>query len=271
MRLQHRSERGLSQFALLTVVGSVALGGAIGVGARLATVEGSRATFALTPVAYATCPEGVEIGQFHRGDRVLSTGRDASGDWLEVRDPGELGGRVWVEAQFVVADGATGGLPVRECAASSTAPTTSTTQPAFPGVPGTGGGPGGTGGPPATDTTGPTIGAIGASQAEIWEFASGLNSPCNTIEKTRTMLSVSISDPSGVAGATHAWSFPGHSGGDGLAASGGSWQIGPFDYGTIANNTVATITVTVTAQDARGNSSSASRTVALHSASECIG
>ena len=284
MRRENRSERGASQLLVLVVMGALLLGGVLGVGGRLASLESSGGTLALTPVGYAACPGGSEIGQFHRGDRVLSTGRNKVGNWLEVRDPGALGSRVWVEAKFVVPDGATNGLPVRECAATATTPTAPTalttpttataptTQPGSPALPGPGGGPGG-GGPGGSggvaDTTGPHLDTIGASPGEIWEHNDSLAHQCSST--TTSVLSVPISDPSGVSSASFTWSYPGHSGSGSLSNAGGTWTgtLGRFDEDAIPDFTVYDVTVTVTAVDRLGNSSTRSRTVKLHSSDEC--
>jgi hypothetical protein len=58
-----------------------------------------------------------------------------------------------------------------------------------------------------------------------------------------------------------------------MTLSSGSYRatLGSFAYLTVPDGTVGQIGVTVIATDTRGNTSTASITVPLHSASECIG
>ena len=65
-------------------------------------------------VAYR-CPAEGEVATFVSGDRVYATGRDASGAWLEVRDPLALEARVWVEIAAVEPDRSFDGLPEHDC------------------------------------------------------------------------------------------------------------------------------------------------------------
>ena len=65
--------------------------------------------------SYFDCPDGTAIGAFGRGDRVLITGRDDSGDWAEVRSPEAANARVWMRSRQVLADRDTTGLPVVGC------------------------------------------------------------------------------------------------------------------------------------------------------------
>src|SRR5690606_8546036 len=56
------------------------------------------------PVEYHACPGSGAAGRLHRGDRVLVTGVDADGTWLQLRSPLDPHDRVWVPAAVVTAD-----------------------------------------------------------------------------------------------------------------------------------------------------------------------
>ena len=94
---------GLLVGALLGVTGAVSLLGETGTVADAANAS------------YFDCPDGTAIGAFGRGDRVLITGRDDSGDWAEVRSPEAANARVWMRSRQVLADRDTTGLPVVGC------------------------------------------------------------------------------------------------------------------------------------------------------------
>src|SRR5690606_40707063 len=53
---------------------------------------------------YYLCPATAEAGEVHDGDRVLVTGVDESGNWLEIRDPERVEARVWVQREYVDPD-----------------------------------------------------------------------------------------------------------------------------------------------------------------------
>lgn len=278
--MSKRRERGAVSIAALVLGGLATVGVAAGAGVALGGGDDDAAALPLTRVGFYACAGDPEpIGDFHRGDRVVATGRDDSGDWLEVRGP-DLSSRVWVPARFVVADAATGELPAAECtseadgAANEDAGANAATpddpqSPAAPGAPGSSGGSGGSGGGPR-DTGGPAIGAISATPADIYEQFGGGSSQC--INQVTSTITVPISDPSGVTSASFAWSFPGANGSGALSGS-GTYQgsLGPFPYGAYAVPSGGVdVTVTVTATDGAGNTSTGSRTVRLHSAEECI-
>src|SRR5690606_29112821 len=64
---------------------------------------------------YYLCPATAEAGEVHDGDRVLVTGVDESGNWLEIRDPQSLEARVWVQREYVDPDRDLD-VPVAPCA-----------------------------------------------------------------------------------------------------------------------------------------------------------
>ena len=63
---------------------------------------------------YFSCPGLTQLGELHRGDRVLVTGRDLSGRWAEIRSPLSLDERAWVRLGLLDLDEAAS-LLVRDC------------------------------------------------------------------------------------------------------------------------------------------------------------
>jgi len=250
-----RGVRGAIALTQLLVAGTIVAGGA-GAGVALdqtgvfgggdETVEVS-----LDAVSVYDCPDGAESGEVHRGDRVLATGRDGSGAWIEIRDPRDLGARVWVKAPYLVPDADLSGLDVRDCEEVEVALPTTTTAPSDGG-----GGGGGT----AADTTGPTISGVSANPNEIWETFPSL---CGEMAKQST-ITASASDPAGIASLTASWAFGPVNQTKNIPA-----QFGPFPYLTVPDNTQPTITITITARDTHGNTRTATTTVVVHSAAQC--
>src|SRR5690606_2382536 len=102
------------------VAGIVAVGGGVGyaIGSSEVVDIGSGGTVHLPHAAatYHACPDAGPLGQLHRGDRVLLTGVDETGEWFELRSPIDLLDRVWVRASVVTPDaGAVTDLPERTC------------------------------------------------------------------------------------------------------------------------------------------------------------
>ena len=184
---------------------------------------------------------------------------------MEVCDPSEA-----VPFSYLVPDADLSGLDVRECAvdeqqaaAPTTLPGTPETLP--PGVTTTTRRAGGGGGPapgPAPDTAGPAISGVSANPSEIWET---FPNTCTGRAKQST-ISASASDPSGVSSLTASWAFSAINETKNIPA-----QFGPFPDNTIANNTQVNVTITITARDSRGNTSTATTTVVLHSVEQCFG
>jgi len=252
-------ERGAITIAAVLLAAGVAAGG-VGAGVALerSGVFGGgdeTATVSLDAVSTFDCPDGAAVGELHRGDRVLATGRDASDDWVEIRDPYDLPARVWVAARHLVPDRDLAGLDERECStgderspipsATSDAPapdvTTTTRTAAVPA-------------PAPTDVTGPAIGAVGAQPALI--FTSG-----GACTNTTSIVTVGVSDPSGVQSVAVSWVVPGGASGTGTP-EGGGFRVGPqpFSPNLPANTPV---TLTITARDGAGNQSQAANTTAL--------
>lgn len=190
-------------------------------------------------VEYHDCPGTGPAGRFHRGDRVLITGRDEAGTWVEVRSPVDALDRVWIPAAVVTPDadlevpvvddctlddGTTlelaGGEIVTTTTTDTTLPdeeTTTTTEGPSPSAPPATAPPPAPGpstptptAPPVTpppapsDTTGPTITSIQRTVPLI--RAGGYNEFCTATALTSDVSAV-VTDPSGVASVVATWSF----------------------------------------------------------------
>lgn len=203
---------------------------------------------ALDSVPFAACPGGGTLGELHRGDRVLATARDESGDWFQVRDPRDLDARVWVRAPYVVPDEDVADLPVAGCedrgtvafgaAPTSTTTTTTTTVPGSTTTTAPG------------DTTPPDIGTITATPTTIYD------SPCSLA--TTSVVRVSVTDTAGVAEVRIAWAIQSGPAGSKLASLvSGEYQatIGPFPA-PVGPTLPKPVGLTVTAKDAFGNTKS---------------
>jgi hypothetical protein len=94
----------------LVVAGAAAVGAvgvALGTSGAIDLFDDGAAPPVETPgggVPYASCPGTVEVGRLRGGDRVYLTGRDESGDWVELRSPVDQIERVWVRADVVEPD-----------------------------------------------------------------------------------------------------------------------------------------------------------------------
>ena len=273
------AERGAVQPFVLLLLGAIAAGGIAGGAFLVATgSDSSVAGIARDELVYYSCPNQGELGKVHRGDRILATARDASGDWLEIRDPHDLDRRVWVLTRFVVPDAKTDALPQSGCedrgqVALGTPMTGAGTPPTTrAGTPPTSAGSSGGGGSTATtktaDTTPPTIGALSATPTPIMENGS----TCAASPKT-SLIRVAVSDAGGVAQVHISWVVKTTSGSAVASLVGGQYQIqlGPFPVGTNDPGTSAPVSLTVSARDAAGNtapSTAPSSTLVLQ---DCFG
>lgn len=125
--------------------------------------------------------------------------------------------------------------------------------------------------PTTTDTTGPTLGVVTATVFDLTAVSSGSGvckqPPTYTASyPTSATVSVSASDPSGVTAVTFTWSSGSASGGGGMSPSGGGWAatVGPLDpsaapLGGSTGEVTYPLSVTVTATDAGGHTSSTTR------------
>lgn len=281
---------------------AVALGGAAGagllVGAVLgltggASLVGEPTVLADAAVAsYYDCPDGDALGTVTRGDRVFITGRDASGDWAEIRSPNAPNSRVWMRARQVLPDGATDDLPVFACnvpveviavavtttteasdtTATTEAPQTTTATTAAPPTTGTTAPP-----PPPPDTTPPSIGQQQASPGTIWEQDGGVfNITCPGGTARQSTVSAVVTDGGGIASVTASWNdiLGGHNVTMGASGNTYSTTVGPYPADTWEAVSVApfdhTFSVTITARDASGNESSTSVNVTAMEIGQCF-
>ncbi len=136
-----------------------------------------------------------------------------------------------------------------------------TTAPPGPGTP--------------ADRDGPSVQKVGATPPDIWEHYSAGGGRC--VSQTSSIVTASVTDPSGVASVQVDWIVAGAGGAHGTALtshSGPTWSatVGPVEWhdGAVPAGG-ADITVTVRAVDGAGNASTATTTLHLHSAQECIG
>lgn len=115
-----RGDRLASRRRTLTVVAAVGalLVGLVGYGMGRSGAVGLREDRAVEvpdgTLAYYSCPGLTPLGELHRGDRVLVTGRDLSGRWAEIRSPLSLDERAWVRLGLLELD-ETPNLLVRDC------------------------------------------------------------------------------------------------------------------------------------------------------------
>ena len=136
-----RRIRMINRLWIALGIGGAVAAGALGVGLGYsgAVFGGSRgaASLASGALTYYSCPATDAGGQFHHGDRVLVTGLDESGEWLQVRNPDNLDDRVWVLREYVDPDDELD-LPVAGCTAEpgsfdqAAAPTTTSTGMSHP-------------------------------------------------------------------------------------------------------------------------------------------
>src|SRR5690606_29715927 len=99
----------------LLVSSAVAAGVWLGYNGVLPFGSTAGATITGGGLPYYLCPATAEAGEVHDGDRVLVTGVDESGNWLEIRDPQSLEARVWVQREYVDPDRDLD-VPVAPCA-----------------------------------------------------------------------------------------------------------------------------------------------------------
>jgi hypothetical protein len=223
-------------------------------------------------VVYYRCPGEGPLENLHGGDRVLATGRDDTGDWVEVRSPLDPDARVWVVASAVEPDDSLDGLPEVTCswdgpdglAAATTVPEApATTEPGAPEAPATTEPPAPGAPPPETtipdgatpppgtppDTSDPFVGGIVAEPRDIWE--TGCIDPISVVR-----ASVGDDrDPTPTV--TLEWRVGTATGSTVMRQDGDLFdaEVGPFPPGTIADPSVSSLPVrlVVTARDDAGN------------------
>lgn len=303
------SQRGAANAAAVLVVAAVGMGAVAGIGLRVAAGDDGQPTPATvegdTAAAFACPGGGPVVATLHRGDRILVTGRDRSGDWLELRAPTDLRDRVWVDAATVTADHDLGALPEHACPETTTlaagattttaadatttssdttgdAQTTGATGPVS-SAPSTtmppAGGPAVTTAPPtsappatapAADTTGPSITQAGVDPPDVYErFGADGSCPGPDTGTVRAR----VTDPSGVASVQAHWRVANDDATRAMHESDSAFTatFGPYDWPTVPDGTVVTVQVTIRATDGAGNVSSATTTVRIHSWGLCFG
>ncbi len=272
-----RAESGAVATSLLVL--AAALGSGLVVGGALAAtgvldVLGDPAPIAsYDQASYYDCPSGSVVGRFARGDRVFVTGRDAGGGWVEVRDPFDAAGRVWMRAAHVTPD-ALVDLPVEACAVSADTATTTTAAPAGDSTTTSSS----TTLAPSGDSTTPTtvalpsVGVVSTTADPIWEGYAADEGPgtCTSIagQPIKTVISAAVSASAGVQSVLMEWSVGGVSGSIAMTESGGSYRatLGRFDAespNVVPQGETRTITVTVRVIDELGRGATAVRTVTL--------
>jgi len=211
---------------------------------------------------YSTCPATPALGWFHGGDRVYATGRDDSGDWIQVRAPFDVTARVWVRRKGVDPDRTFAKLPVVACVTTSTTTTVSTTT--STSVPTTG--TSSSTAPSSTSTTvaatavptttrpsdtkPPIIGTPVVDPPRIHEDVPD----CAVFPHTATVTVRVVDTDSGVADVVLGWSVGDTTHSVRMTASGDTWsaKVGPFPGSTLAGGE-APISLSITARDRAGN------------------
>ncbi|PKQ25279.1 MAG: hypothetical protein CVT64_10655 [Actinobacteria bacterium HGW-Actinobacteria-4] len=247
------------------------------------------------PVFICPAPESVLAGELGRGDRVLAVARTADGEWLQVRHVRGALEPVFIRSSLVVADDSTADLPVVDCEDAGTVLALAPPEPSVPTAapepapepdgaqqPNQGNNPS-TGNqqpappqPPPPDTTPPSVGQQQASTGTITEQNSTA-APIITCAPPRpqtSTISAVITDNVGVTSATIRYTVPGASQVTrSMSKSGNTWSatMGPVPPFTVADDTVQAVTVTITAHDGAGNSSTATVNVSVESIWKCFG
>ncbi|MBN9605826.1 MAG: hypothetical protein J0G30_04375 [Actinomycetales bacterium] len=187
------------------------------------------------------CPGGAFVGQLRGGDHVVAVARSDDSGMVGVRDPGEVGRTLWLDAAALLPDAgqpALAALPVAGCpiAVDYVVPAPVVPDQPQPQQPNAGGG-GGGGSAPAADTTAPSVGG------------GSVNVVCPA-----AVVSVNASDNVGVTRVDISYSGNAHPGSGSMSPSGGTWT---FSYDSYALGT-GNVTFVMTAFDAAGNKSTTS-------------
>jgi len=248
-----------------------------------------------TSASVLDCPSGEVLTSYASGSRVYAVARTESSEWVQVRDLSSPDRTVWVNAGDVDLDNDISGLPVRDCphfdgTVTATGDTTTTTVPDTTTSSTTTEPPPGdtttssttTEPPPDTtlpttteppDTTPPTIKQPSASPNVIWENDTESLScpPANPREST---ISAIVTDDVGVTSVTASWTIGGTPMTAPMGLSGGTYSttFGSFDSPTVTDEDpfLEVVTITITARDAAGNTSTVTRDVTVNSVWECF-
>lgn len=267
-----QGERGAVPAWLVLVLAALAGGGLIGValgasGAIDLIGEPVAVAPATASASYYDCPAGTSLGLLHRGDRVFLTGRDGSGDWIEVRSPRHLDDRVWMRAAHVEAD-AVVDLQVRSCRVSAVAIVETTTTSVVVDTTTTS--------TTVADTTttvpaAPSVGSVSATNNPIWEgyFSDTDNCTGAPGQPIRSSISAVVTAPAGVQSVVLLWSVGAESGSSQMSLSSGAYRgtLGPFDAenpDVVPQGQSLAIAVTVRVTDDLGRTATSQRTVTLN-------
>ena len=299
------SGAGGSGVSIPFIVALAAISGLL-IGGLLGFIESGKgpaptATLAAAPIY--SCPGNGEVGTLHRGDRVVLIGQ--SGDWIAVRNVRGSLERVFIHSDYVTPD-ADADLPEANCdesgvlvvageeiALSTTTtadPVETTTTTVDGGATTTTNSPTTT--PPTTvsttsstttttvapDTTAPAIAQEGASAEEIWEQdGQGISCTSNPPYPRQSMISAIVTDNMVVTSVRASWNGSSGSTTRTMTQSGSTYSavFGPFAPGTWdAANLFPydhLVTITISASDASGNTSTASVPVTVWEIGSCFG
>jgi RNA polymerase sigma factor (sigma-70 family) len=125
---------------------------------------------------------------------------------------------------------------------------------------------------PPPDMTPPSIANLSASPGQIWELDGlGISCPAGTSRLAKASAFVTDSE-SGISTVKASWTIGGSSSTVSMVFVGGSYtaDFGPFQAGTVPDNTASSITITVTAVDREGNESRSSVSVTVNGIAECF-
>ncbi len=270
--------------AIGAAVGGLVVGSVLGfTGAVDLVGEGAPAALA-AEASFYECGFEEPSGGLISGDRVYATGRDANGDWIEIRSPHDSNARVWIRAVQLTPDAELALLPVVPCDEPATAivetdetttttvadttttttvvtTTTTTIPPTTTTV-------------PATTTTvpaAPTVGAITEEHDPIWEKYPAYPDSCLGSPNTpvTSLISAPVTAPAGIDSVVMLWSVGGTSGQVTMTLSGGQYRatLGPFsadDPSPVPQNESLPITVTVRVTDDLGRTANRNTTVTLN-------
>jgi len=126
--------------------------------------------------------------------------------------------------------------------------------------------------PPPPDTTPPSITGQSASPGQIWELDGfGISCPGGTSRLSKIAAQVSDTE-SGIATVKASWTIGGSSSTTSMALVAGSYTVdfGPFQAGTVPDNTSPLLSVLIVATDAEGNTSNTSVAVTVNSIASCF-
>jgi len=260
--------------------------------------NGTDTAIASVSASARDCPAGSVLATYSPGSRIYAIGRTESSDWVQVRALSSPDHNVWVRATDIELDANIADLPVTDCASfdgvvaigdtpadSSTTTTlgettttvdpstttttpsnTTTTQATTTTTPVT------TTTPP--DTTPPQISQPSAKPAEIWE-EDGLAISCPDDTNRQSTISAVVTDNFGVTSVTASWTDPIGNLNVAMSGAGSTYTttFGPYaagDWDPSDSDQSHVVTITITARDASGNTSSTTVSVTVWGIGDCF-